>query len=274
VARSAPPLTMKPMQKLRRLVLAAALLAAAAATATAETGAPASLNMCVDADDPPFSSAATPERGIDVEVAQTLAQQLGRPLRLVWVEVPNRGGLGKALRQTLVAGLCDAYLGIPQGPDMARELAERKLVASGAYLTLGYLIVAAPGRAPPTMAALRRARKIGAVTATPADLYLHRKQLPRAPYAGSAALLTALKAGEMDLALVWSPALAGEAGAGVVRGTDALDDADLYTGLTVATRGGDAELSKDLAAAVDTLRAEGRFDAIAQRHHLPRTAPP
>lgn len=251
-----------------------AALAAAAATADAGTGAPASLKVCVDADDPPFSSAETPERGIDVEVAQALAQQLGRPLGLVWVEVPHRGGLGKALRQTLVAGQCDAYLGIPQGPDMARELAERKLVASAPYLMLGYVIVAAPGHAPPTLAALRRARKIGAVTATPADLYLHRKQLPRAPYAGSAALLAALKAGEVDLALIWSPALAGEAGAGVVRGTDALDDADLYTGLTVAARGGDAELSKDLAAAVDALRAEGRFDAIAQRHHLPRMAPP
>ena len=250
------------MPTIRRFVLAVALLAAAAATPAAETGDPAPLRMCVDADDPPFSTAATPERGIDVEVAQALAQQLGRPLRLVWVEVPNRGGLGKALRQTLVAGQCDAYLGIPQGADVARELA------------LGYVLVAPPGSVPPTLATLRRARKVGAVTATPADLYLHRKQLPRAPYAGNAALMAALKAREMDLALVWSPALAGEAGAGVVRGTDALDDADLYTGLTVATRGGDAELSKDLAAAVDTLRAEGRFDAIAQRHHLPRTAPP
>ena len=262
------------MPTIRRFVLAAALLAAAAATPAAEAGDPAPLRMCVDADDPPFSTAATPERGIDVEVAQALAQQLGRPLRLVWVEVPNRGGLGKALRQTLVAGQCDAYLGIPQGADVARELAERKLVASGPYLTLGYVLVAPPGSVPPTLATLRRARKVGAVTATPADLYLHRKQLPRAPYAGSASLMAALKAREMDLALVWSPALAGEAGSGLVRGADALDDAELFTGLTVATRGGDAELSRGVATAVDTLRADGRFDAIAQRHQLPRTAPP
>ena len=54
----------------------------------------------------------------------------------------------------------------------------------------------------------------------------------------------------------------------------ALDDADLYTGLTVATRAADAALSQDIAAAVDALRNEGRFDAIAQRHGLPRIVRP
>mgnify|MGYP000732844852 CR=1 FL=1 len=135
--------------------LAGLVLACAAATAAA-----APLAVCVDADDAPFSSAATPERGIDVGVAQALAERLERPLKLVWVTVPNRGGLGKALRQTLVAGECDAYLGIPLGPDMARELAERQLAATGAYLGLGYLWVAAPGQPAPSAATLRAARKV------------------------------------------------------------------------------------------------------------------
>lgn len=254
-----------------RGVVFAALLAVAAVGSAAE---PLPLKVCMDADDAPFSSEATPERGIDVEVAQALAQQLARPLKPVWVQVPNRGGLGKALRQTLVAAQCDAYLGIPQGPDMHRDLAERQLVASGPYLWLGYVLVAPPGSQPPTAASMRRARKIGATTATPADLYLHRMKLPRAPYAGSAALMTALAAGEIDLALIWSPALVGDAAQRFVRAADAIDDADLYTGLTVATRAADAALSKDIAAAVETLRTEGRFEAIAQRHGLPRIARP
>ncbi len=267
--RPARPTTMKCFS---RFLLAAALLAAAFPGRAADSAPPAYLKVCVDSDDAPFSLEANPERGIDVEVAQALAQQLGRPLKLVWVQVPNRGGLGKALRQTIAAGQCDAYLGIPQGPDMGRELAERQLVATGPYLMLGYVLVGRPGNAPPTAATLRRAKKVGATTATPADLYLHRMQLARAPYAGSAALIAALKTGEIELALVWSPALTDDAAATLVRATESLDDADLYTGLTVATRSADAALSKEVAAAVDALRSEGRFDAIAQRYGLPRIA--
>jgi ABC-type amino acid transport substrate-binding protein len=262
------------MKHLPRFLLAAALLAACSISRAADAAAPAHLKVCVDSDDAPFSLESTPERGIDVEVAQALAQQLGRPLKLVWVQVPNRGGLGKAFRQTISAGQCDAYLGIPQGTDMERELTERQLVASGAYLLLGYVLVAKPGSAPPTTATLRRSQKVGASTATPADLYLHRRQLPRAPYAGSAALIAALKTGEIDLALVWSPALASDAAATLVRSSESVDDADLYTGLTVATRSADATLFKELAAAIDTLRSAGRFDAIAQRYGLPSVSRP
>lgn len=265
---------MKSFHRFHRFVLAAALLASAAASQAAEEAAPAYLRVCLDNDAPPFSSEAVPERGIDVDVAQALAAQLGRPLKPVWVQVSNRGGLGKALRQTLAAGLCDAYLGIPQGPDMAADLAERQLVASAPYLWLGYLLVAAPGRAAPTAAALRSARKVGAVSATPADLYLHRQQFARVPYPGNAALIDALKAGEIDLALVWSSALVGAAARSVVPAATGLDDADLYTGMTVATRAADAALTKELAAAVDALRTDGRVDAIARRYGLPLIARP
>jgi ABC-type amino acid transport substrate-binding protein len=254
----------------QKFALATLLLAVAVGVHAADEVVPSYLRVCVDNDDPPFSSEAIPERGIDVDVAQALAGQLGRPLKLVWVEVPNRGGIGKALRQTLAAGKCDAYLGVPQSPDMAGDLAERKLVASGPYLTLGYVLVAAPGKPVPTAASLSSTRKIGAASATPADLYLHRMQLPRTPYPGNAALVKALAAGELELALVWSPALVGDAAKNLVRATEPLDDADLYTGMTVATRGADAVLSKDVAVAVDALRADGRIDAIAGRYGLPR----
>ncbi|WP_428423705.1 substrate-binding periplasmic protein [Methylibium sp.] len=262
------------MSNFKKFAFAAGLLLCALGVRAAEADAPAYLSVCVDDDNAPFSSEARPERGIDVEVAQAIAGQLGRPLKLVWAQVPNRGGIGRALRQTLAAGKCDAYLGIPQDPDLAKDLAERKLVTSGPYLVLGYVLVAAPGKPAPSVAALRGARRIGAVTATPADLYLYRKQLARVPYPGSAALIEALKAGEIDLALVWSSALTGDAGKSVVAATDAVDDADLYTGMTVATRSADTALSNDLAAAVVALRAEGRFDAIAGRYGLPRIARP
>ena len=255
--------------KALRSVLPALWLAGLTCHAAAPPSPPV-LNVCLNDDDAPFSTAATPDQGIDVEVAQALARRLGRPLRLVWVQVPNRGGLGKALRQSLVAGGCDAYLGVPQGPDMAKDLVERKLVASGAYLTLGYVLVANTGAAVPSPATMRRARKIGAGSATPADLYLHRMQMPRSPYPGTAALIAGLQAGEIDLALIWSPALAGPVATTLVRATEWIDDADLYTGLTVATRSADTALSADIAGAIDALRADGQLDGIAERNRLPR----
>lgn len=253
---------------------ALALALVAGGPVQARTPTPPALKICLDAEDPPFSSEATPDTGIDVEVGEALAERLGRSFQPVWVRVPARGGLGRALRQTLAAGQCDLYLSIPQGPDMAAELAERKLAATGHYLQLGYVVVAAPGKPAPTAASLRKARKVGAVTATPADLYLHRFDLPRSPYANSAALIAGLKAGEVDLALVWSPALAGEAGRGLVRATSGLGDADLVTGLTVALRAADTALVKDVTAVVEALRVEGRFDAIAERQGLPRVSTP
>lgn len=242
--------------------------------AWAAAAAAAPLAVCVDDDDAPFSSASAPERGIDVGVAQALAERLDRPLKLVWVTVPNRGGIGKALRQTLAAGQCDAYLGIPLGPDVARELAERQLSTTSAYLGLGYVLVAAPGKPVPTSATLRAARKVGAVTATPADLYLHRMKLPRAPYGTGATLVAALRAGEIDLALLWSSTLADEALRDLVRADAPPDDVELRTGLAVAVRRADADFARQLSAAVEALRAEGRFDAIAARHGLPRVALP
>jgi ABC-type amino acid transport substrate-binding protein len=256
--------------KLPNLLLAATLYVAAQPAAAMWPP----LKICLDGDDAPFSSVETPSAGVHVELAQALAERLQRLPALVWVQVPNRGGLGRALRQTLVAGTCDVYLGIPQGPDMARELAERRLIVSQPYLGLGYVFAAASGRSVPDAAALRAARRIGVVTATPADLHLHRLKLPRVPYASSAALIAALRAGEMDLALLWSSALAGEGGRGLVRAPAPPDDPELRTGLTMALRAADSALAAEVSSALDALRADGRIDAITARHGLPRIAPP
>jgi len=261
-----------------KIALSALLLVFGFGLFAAEPDAPNYLNVCLNNENAPFSAEARPERGIDVEVAQELGSQLGRPLKLVWVAVPKRGGIGRALQQTLVAKKCDAYMGIPQDPSFAKEIAERKLVTSSPYLTLGYMLVAAPGKAVPNANSLQAARRVGAVTATPADLFLFRKQFARVPYPNSAALIEALKAGEVDLALVWSSALAGDAGKNLVPATEPVDAADryadLYADLTVAMRVADKELAKDITAAIDTLRDDGRIQKILGRYGLPSVVRP
>jgi hypothetical protein len=124
-------------------------------------------------------SETTPERGIDVDVAQA-RRQLGRPLKLVWVQVPNRGGLGKALRQTL-RRQCDAYLGIPQGPT-APDLAERN--SPSPYLC--WVTLVAPGSTPPTRRRCAGARKSADHCDPPTSTCMHEVA---AHPAGSAALM-------------------------------------------------------------------------------------
>ena len=177
----------------RTTIAACALASAALASLAATSDKPMAFTACMDNDDPPFSAASSPDRGVDVEIAQAIAARMGRPLRLVWVQVSVRGGLGKALKQTIEAGQCDAYFSIPSGVDMALELSERRLVATRPYLTVGYLFVSAPGSKPVTAADVRSARRVGAVTATPADLHLHEQQFNRRPYANNPALIAALQ---------------------------------------------------------------------------------
>lgn len=240
--------------------LAALLLTLPTVPAAAPAdGARPRLAVCVDADNPPFSS---PEAGgIDVDIARALAERLQRELALRWVQVPARGGLGKALRASIQAGQCELFMGLPDEAEMTRELAERKLQASRPYLAIGYLLVSAAGAS---------GTRIGAVTATPADLYLHRQKLDRVPYGNNRALIDALRAGDLHRALLWTPAIAR-----YLQGVKAPPlrveaaqpkDASLRTGLVIAVRG-DALLA-EVDRALDALATAGRLAAIAEAHAL------
>ncbi|MBC7860757.1 MAG: transporter substrate-binding domain-containing protein [Burkholderiaceae bacterium] len=129
------------------------------ASAAAQDGAGRGLSACLIEDNPPFSRLAAEPAGIDVEAAQLIAQKLGRTLRIVWVQVPARGGFGKALKESIQSGKCDVFAGIPAGTEMAGELRQRQLAGTRPYLGVGYLLVSAPGSRPAGMADARRARR-------------------------------------------------------------------------------------------------------------------
>lgn len=265
-----------------RLALRAGRVAAAVALAAALGGAAAepapALRACLDADDPPFSQADTPAvaaHGLHLDLARALAARLGRPLQPVWVEVPNRGGLSKALRTQLLAGRCELWFGLPLEPALRAELAGLGLQLSPAYLGLGYHWLAGPGQPAPTAEQVARARRIGVVSATPADLHLHRRQLPRLPHGDADALLAGLHAGTLDLALIWSPALSRPAARGLASSrVDLGDEASLRVGLGLALRAQDRALAEVLAPALDALRADGTLEALRRAHRLPDTPLP
>lgn len=246
--------------RMSALLLSATLALASPLVSAADASR---LGVCVDADNPPFSSEQQ-GGGVDVEVARALAAGLQRELTLHWVRVPERGGLGKALKQSIQAGQCEIFMGLPQEAEMARELAERKLATTQAYLTVGYVAVAPRNGG--------SGNKIGAVTATPADVFLHRtRSAERQPFGNNRELLEALRAGQLRNALVWSPALAEHL---AMRKDDVLkleaqqpQDASLRFGLLVAvsSKGSVADINRVLAE----LASSGRLGAIAAAHALP-----
>ncbi|MBV9758222.1 MAG: substrate-binding domain-containing protein [Alphaproteobacteria bacterium] len=95
----------------KRAVLAAAaalvVVPCVAATVGAE-GAPASLRICADPNNLPFSNAQ--EQGFENRLAHLVADDLHRPLAYFWW--PQRRGF---ITHTLKANQCDVVMGVPSG---------------------------------------------------------------------------------------------------------------------------------------------------------------
>lgn len=252
---------------LLRIAIALAAWAASGAPRAADTGP---LTACLDADNPPFSSRAEGGQGIDVDVAQAIAERLERKLSIQWIQVPARGGLGKALKQSIQAGACNLFLGLPVSGEAHEELGARGLAASRPYRATGYVLVAG-GAQIRSLRDTRQARRIGAVTATPADLFLYREGLPRVPYPNNPELLRAVRNHEVDAALVWAPALARGRDA-ALQVADRPDHPDLLTRFVIATRQDDPALGEAVDRAIGQLDGDGQLDAIAARHGLPAPA--
>lgn len=233
---------------------------------------------CFDPANPPFSDERDANGGIDVQVAEGIAKSLSRRLSTVWVQVPNRGGLDKALKQTLLAGKCEAFFGMPLGDDTKAELGERGMAVSSAYVQGRYLLMADPRRAGDGIKLLRNASRVGALTATPADLYLHKESLKRVPYGSNKELLAALLNREVDAAFVWSPAVARARSDGVAIAPEmivSMQPADplLATRFVIVTRQGDVQLRNEIDTAIAAMRASGELAAIMERNGLVHADP-
>lgn len=249
----------------------AALMVVSVGTAEAEG---AGLRVCVAEDNSPFSSSSGVERGIDVDLIEELGRRLGRAVQFDWVRIANRGGLGKALNQSLVKGQCDAFAGIPDGGEVHEDLAEKGLVASTPYLSAAYVLVQAPGQHLASLADLRRVAHLGAVTATPADLYLFESGLHRAPYGNNQDLIRALSQGELDAALMWSPALARLKAAGQPLWPNAVVPdvhfgGEMKTRFVIALRADESGLLAQVNTTLAGMQDDGFVRDLARRYGLP-----
>jgi ABC-type amino acid transport substrate-binding protein len=211
---------------LRRIALGCAL---AAATGLAAAQA---LTVCMAEDNPPLSyRAQDQDRGLDVRVAQAVAEELGRPLKVVFFEskYEHESTLSHEVNALLSSGVCDmasgfaliaSDLGPPSRPTArvpdypgAKRPPQRPwvplgtLVPSRPYHAMAMgLVVRDPARAGATLADPGDA-KIGAVSGTLAgtvvQMYRNGKLRPQVvSLAQNQDALEQLEAGRIDATLV------------------------------------------------------------------------
>lgn len=242
--------------------------ACALALALSSIASAAPLTACVVDGNEPFSSSSGGARGLDVEVVQALATKLGREPKLNWIVVPSRGGMGRALKQSIQAGACELFVGLPETEGGGEDLAERGLVASTPYVSVGYVLVAPTAGKVKSLSDLGKA-KVGAVTATPADLHLLAGGYNRTPYGSVSQMLEAVTRGELGGALVWSGRLAETPLPASLRLAQVLRDPALTTRFVIAWRRADAALGSELDALLGAFAVDGTLDALARKAGFP-----
>lgn len=256
------------------MLVFALCLSHAYASDAPKTGTMPELVACLSDDNAPFSSSNG--GGIDAEMSRRLGEFLHRPVRISWIAIPERGGLGRALRMAMKPGNCDLFFGIPVNGTANEDVLEQHLETSEPYLSTGYVLVAAKGSNVRTLDDAQRAQRVGVVTATPADMYLHKQRFNRIPYGNNRDLLDALSEGAVNAAVLWLPALASAEQRGFELWPNAIRDEhlpspELETRFVIAMRSGEADLKANLNVALAHLRSDGSLDSILRRHGIART---
>lgn len=248
---------------MKSLVALAAALAAAALPAAAQE---AVIRFCADPDNPPFSvrsPAPGQPRGLYVEVAERVAARMGGRAEFAWW-LTHYGK--RAVRNTLYAKQCDAYIGLPND----RGYLGKAALLSKPFLRVGYaLVLPAQAAAPRSLQELAE-RRIAVQFNTPPQLLLATRGLTAVTYRQAEEALAAI-GGEADLAFVWGP-IAGDFAQrqpGRWRVVPVAGEGMQWE-VVFAVRAEDAALKARLDAAIEALAAE--IDALAARYAFPREA--
>ncbi len=245
------------------VVALAALAAASLLPAAAAQTAP--LRFCADPDNPPFSvekPAPGQGRGLYVEVAERIAAHLGAQPQFTWW-LTHYGK--RAVRNTLLAKQCDAFVGLPND----RGYMGRQALLSKPFVRVGYALVVPAGVSVASLDDLR-GRKVAVQFNTPPQLVLAQRDLAAVTFRTAEEALAAVGR-EADLAFVWGP-LAGDysrrnGGLKVVP----VAGEGMQWEAVFAVRAEDAALKARLDAAIDALGAEIR--TLAEKYGFPLAAP-
>lgn len=257
--------------------IACAGMAAAAPTALEKARERGTIVACVDPYNLPFSSPDPNMPGFDVEIAKEIAEGMELQIAYHWVDTGTRGGLSRAIRLSINDNKCAFFMGVPDEPDMIDEYKEKKLIITGPYLGVGYVLVGkADGRSPKTLAEAKDA-KIGVIMFTVGDMFLSGEGFRTDPYRLNEENLAALQKGEVDFSLILS-SKAGwwlhqnpESGLAIIEGF--IPDPRMEYGLVIAVRRTERDLQAAINEQLEKLVTSGRIAEIVAKYGVPFLPP-
>ncbi len=180
----------------RWLVLSVVAAAVAATPIMGKAAQP--FRVCADPDNLPFSSSAPGAPGLYVELGQELARTMGRDFEPVW----TLSYFGKfTVRTTLLAGKCDAYIGLPASSDFMGP----RLKFSKPFAEIGYALVLPAGVAVHSLHDLKGKRVAVQFGTTPQVVLAERDDITASTFLSPEEAMQALAKGEVDAAFVWGP---------------------------------------------------------------------
>lgn len=167
-----------------------ALLIAVAADAKPLTG----LRVCADPDNLPFSSKDPAPRGFEVELARVLIADV----TFRWIPTYR----WPVVRKELLERRCDLFFGLPVDPRFTDE--NRRLALSRPYYVVGQVLVSRTAEGISRLEDLP-GKVVGVETATAGDILVTRLGGKRRIYATPAEAFEAVRAREVDAAVMASP---------------------------------------------------------------------
>jgi len=223
------------------------------------------LLVCANPNALPFAAKKGERRGIQLELAQALADQLGVALEVGWVVFPNQ----------IFAVDCDIVLDSIVDEQVQDE---RHVKLSRPYQQSGVALAFRPGVTPVARYdQLTPGLRIGTMVSSLARVYMGQHGIATIPFTFEDEMVEALGKGEIDVAAV-SPATIGfynlthpEAPLGVTMGFATVPE--LNWTVAVGMRKADDALVDSINAALDKLLADGTVRRIYAGYGIEQHAP-
>jgi len=173
----------------------------------AQAKAKGKLVACADPYDFPYSARDATPPGFDIGILTELAKRGGMKLEMYWADTGTRGGMSRALRNSMMKGRCDIFSGVADNGD--DDILMGKLAFTDPYLGVGYILVVQDKAKDMTSIDQVAAAKIkiGVPMSTPIDDWLFEKGIARELYPDNPRIMRGMANGEIDAALVWSTVL-------------------------------------------------------------------
>lgn len=156
------------------------------------------LRACADPDNLPFSSSAGTPKGFYLELADHLANAVGRTVEPVW----HLTYFGKhAVRSTLLAHECDLFIGLPAGGDFMG----RQVTMSKPFAVFRYALVLPPNLPVQGLADLHGRRVAVQFSSPPQSLLASVQGVEAVTVLTPEEGMRALAEGRADVAYLWGP---------------------------------------------------------------------